>query len=391
MRILCVATKSPWPAIGGGRVDLRGLVDALAMAGAEPRVVAPVTGRRLDSSPAVGTRFVHAGPRTWPASALAVFRSASVVMARYEMRALATAVMEELDHFRPAVVHVQQAQLGWLLPAVRGRAATVLRQENVESDLIARLARISRWPLRALFSREAAALARAEATACRRAHVVAAISESDAAGLRALAPEATVRVVPAALPLVTTNDRERLAGEPPLLCLGSFDWRPNRDGAEWLLREVWPDLRQRLPGAVLHLAGPGSSRLGRGLADVVRHGVVAEARRMYDPRSIVLIPLRVGSGVRMRLLEAWVAGVPAVTTPAGCAGLGTGPTPGTLVGESAAAFAAEVARLAADPALRERLVGAGRQMLDVHRPARVAAAARACYEEAIARHRAEAG
>ncbi len=391
MRVLCVATKSPWPAIGGGRVDLRGLVDALAMAGAEPRVIAPAVGSEPAPPSPVGVRAVPTSPRAWPWSALAIIRSGSAVMARYEMKTLAAAVDEELGRFRPAVLHLQQAQLGWLLPAVRGRVATVLRQENVESDLIARLATISWWPLRAFLAREARALARAESAACRRAHIVAAISETDGARLRELAPEAIVRVVPAALPLAPADGRERLTGEPPLLCLGSFDWRPNRDGAEWLLREVWPGLRMRLPGAVLHLAGPGSDTLGRGLVNVVCHGIVAEARRMYDPRSIALIPLRVGSGVRMRLLEAWAAGVPAVTTPAGCAGLGTDRPVGALVAGSAEAFAAEVARLATDSALRERLVGTGRQMLDEHQPSRVAIAARACYDEAISRHRSGAG
>ena len=391
MRVLCVATKSPWPAIGGGRVDLRGLVDALAMAGAEPRVVAPTVGSEPPQLPAVDVRSVPARPRTWPWSLLAIVRSGSAVMARYEMKTLAAAVTEELDRFRPAVLHLQQAQLGWLLPAVRGRVATVLRQENVESDLIARLATISWWPLRAFLAREARALARAESAACRSAHVVAAISDSDSTRLRELAPEAIVRVVPAARPLMPAGDCERLSGDPPLLCLGSFDWRPNRDGAEWLLREVWPRLRLCLPDAVLHLAGPGSDTLGRGLASIVRHGIVAAARRMYDPRSIALIPLRIGSGVRMRLLEAWAAGVPAVTTPAGSAGLGTDRPVGALVAASAEAFAAEVARLATDSGLRQQLVASGRQTLDEHHPSRIAAAARACYEEAISRYRAGQG
>lgn len=391
MRVLCVATKSPWLGIGGGRVDLRGLMEALAMAGAEPRVVAPATHAENAPPAPVGVRSVPTGPRAWPWSALAILRGTSMVMARYEMKSLAAAVEEELARFRPAVVHVQQAQLGFLLPALRSRVATVLRQENVESDLIARLAAISWWPLRVFLAREARLLARAESVACRCAHVVAAISEADAARLRELAPDASVRVIPAALPLATVDGGKPLAGEPPLLCLGSFDWRPNRDGAQWLLREVWPILRQRLPGAVLHLAGPGSETLGRDAAGVVRHGVVPEASWMYDPRSIALIPLRVGSGVRMRLLEAWTAGVPAVSTPAGTAGLCSGRQLGALVAASAQEFAAEVTRLAADPGLRERLVAAGRQMLADHGSTRVAAAARACYEEAIERSRAGTG
>ena len=93
----------------------------------------------------------------------------------------------------------------------------------------------------------------------------------------------------------------------------------------------------------------------------------------------------------MRLLEAWAAGVPAVTTPAGSAGLGTDRPVGALVAASAEAFAAEVARLATDSGLRQQLVASGRQTLDEHHPSRIAAAARACYEEAISRYRAGQG
>lgn len=391
MRVLCVATKSPWPAIGGGRVDLCGLIDALSMAGAELRVVAPAN-RHAGTSPAPAClRTVETTPRSWPWSLLAAVRHRSAVMARYEMTALTAAVKDELALFRPDVVHLQQAQLGWLLPVLRRRAPCVLRQENVESDLIARLATVSRWPFSVLLTREAKALARAEAAACGLAHVVAAISPHDAARLNELTSGTRVRVIPASLPLTRCGDTETLTGDPPLLCLGSFNWRPNRDGAKWLLREVWPLLRQHLPSAVLHLAGPGTPALGRGQRGVVSHGIVADARRLYDPRVIALIPLRVGSGVRMRLLEAWSAGVPAVTTTAGCAGVGTPDSLGALVADTPDAFAREVARLVSDPSLREQLVAAGRGILLEHQPARVAAAARACYEEAIACYRATAG
>ena len=78
-----------------------------------------------------------------------------------------------------------------------------------------------------------------------------------------------------------------------------------RAARDRLLDEVWPIIRSRAPEAVLHLAGPGSETLRvPGCGGVVRRGTVARAGALYDRRSVALVPLRVGSGVRLRLLPS---------------------------------------------------------------------------------------
>ena len=140
------------------------------------------------------------------------------------------------------------------------------------------------------------------------------------------------------------------------------------------------------PGATLHLAGPGSDRLGRvSGGPVTCHGRVEEVGPLYDPRAVALIPLRVGSGVRLRLLEAWWAGVPAVATPVAAEGLLDGNAEGACIAGTAEEFAAAAARLATDRSLRARLVAAGRRRLLTHAAGRVAGLAREVYLEAIDR------
>jgi glycosyltransferase involved in cell wall biosynthesis len=260
----------------------------------------------------------------------------------------------------------------------------VLRQQNVESRVLARLAAVLAPPLRPLLRWQAARLRRAEASGCRAADVVAAISEPDAALLRELAPAARVAVLPAAYARRGRGSAS-LAGSPPLLCLGSFDWWPTRDGGRWLLRDVWPRLRRLLPGAVLHLAGPGSGRLARPVPPgVVVHGALPDSRTVLDPGAIALVPLRAGSGVRLRILEAWDAGLPVVTTPVGGEGLVATDGDGAMVAADAAEFAAPAARVAGDGELRQRLAAPGEERLAAHAPQRVAAVARALYTMAVA-------
>lgn len=382
LRVLVVATKPPFSSTGGGSVSLHGLLHALPDHGVDIRVVAPGTPPASTSAPYPQV-CVATHPRPWVRVLPGLLTGWPLMVARYRLPALARAVEEEIAHSAPDVVHLEQLHLGWLIQRIGRRAAVVLRQQNVESLLLARLAELLPAPLRWAAQLESRRTARFEAGACAAADIVAAISNVDAARLRTLAPRARVEVLPAPLVFEAAAAPLPLRGSPPFLCLGSFDWLPNRDGARWLIDEVWPRLRHLSPGGVLHIAGPGSTTLGpAGERSVERHGRVEAAASLYDPRAVVLIPLRAGSGVRMRLLEAWAAGVPAVTSPLAGEGMVTGDGDGALVASSAHEFASAAARLAEDPELRQRIIESGRAKLTDHDCGRVAARARQIYVQA---------
>jgi len=390
LRVLVVATKAPHPPIGGGNVALDALLRALADSGVEVRVVAPSRCEGT-SDPAPYSLRPAAAARPWFRLATHVAAGVPIGVARYHLPALADAVEAELAAFDPQVVHVEQAQLTWLVLRLSSRRPLVLRQQNVESRILERLAGTRAGFVASFLRREARRTAAVEARACRAAGTVAAISEPDAAVLRSLAPASRVVVLPAPLPHFTATAAPALRGNPPLLCLGSFDWWPNGDGARWLLREVWPTLRDSLPGAVLHVAGPGSQRLGRTHDDrIERHGVVRDPAALYDPLAVALVPVRAGSGVRLRILEAWMARVPVVTTSVGGEGLVAAGGRRALIADEPHAFAAAAVRLARDPSLRDDLIRGGEAALEGHRSVTVARMAVETYRETIARHRREA-
>ncbi len=154
---------------------------------------------------------------------------------------------------------------------------------------------------------------------------------------------------------------------PPVACLtGNLGYFPTREGAEWLLREVWPRVVARGVEVELRLAGARPSRsLARAVARAGGRldGDPPSLDRVLAESSLALVPLRAGSGVPIKLLEAWAAAVPAIATPWAAAGAGGVDGEDHLAAEDAEAWAGAIARLATDAELGARLAAGGRRRL----------------------------
>lgn len=400
MRLLWIATKPPLPPIDGGRLVAATTLAVLAEQGVEIDLVAPVPRSGSPAGdPAETTElstFCH--PHLIPVSrrgkVAALLRSAlsrrpfSIV--RHEHEAVRRRVAELVASRGYDAVHVEQVQaLAQAEPAWRQGLPVVLRAQNVESDLW-------RWedpgvghggPTLPLVGRgmawEARRLAAFEGWAVRRVTTTVTLSARDGERLRELAG-AGARVVAVPPPFAATLPAggRSLPGEPPLILMGSGGWLPNRDANRWFLSAVWQEIRARVPGAVLHLFASAGERPPVP-AGVTAHDPPADSADAFAPGGILVVPLRVGSGVRMKILEAWARGLCVVATPEAVAGLEARDGHELLVARDAAGFAAAIRRLAEDTGLQESLIAAGRRALTEHHdPASVARCLLDIYETA---------
>jgi hypothetical protein len=270
------------------------------------------------------------------------------------------------------LVHAEQLQA--LPQALAARLPLVLRAQNVESDLWGAASRRRGGLAGRLLAAEARRLAAAEGAAVRRAAATVALTPADAARLAELAGTgARVHAVAAPFPPRLPVGKAALFGDPPVILLGSAGWLPNADSAAWFAASIWPDVRRALPGAVLHVFGEAVP-VEQPATAVVAHPPPSDSAEAFAPRAILAVPLRIASGVRMKVLEAWARGVPVVATPEAVAGLDATHGCELLVAQDGAEFAAALARLHREPALARALVAAGRQRLAAHHaPAAVAA------------------
>lgn len=394
MKILCVATKIPWPPVDGGRLLLYNTLQALAAAGHRLTLVAPTLGgdgaaATAELRPLCRLQPVPAQlrPRAVDAVRAQVLRQPWTVV-RHRLPAVRRRVIELLRDEPFDVIHAEQVQALGSVTGITAAPPVVWRAQNVESDLWRATARQASWQ-RPLFALEARRLARFEGEAVRRAAATIALTAEDAARLAMLSgePDKIRRVAAPFAAELRAADRE-LEGSPAVVLLGSGGWLPNRRGARWFLDEVWPRVRDALDGAVLHVFG---TDLARDRPAVRVHPPPEDSRDAFPRGAILAVPLAIASGVRMKILESWARGVPVVATPAAARGLGAEPGRELAVAETAADFVKAIRELAGSSELVASRTIVGRALLSrEHAFDRVAVRLTEIYDAALSGHPSEA-
>lgn len=174
--------------------------------------------------------------------------------------------------------------------------------------------------------------------------------------------------------LVVENvvDAEKLASMTPqtrelsLLFVGDFNYAPNREGAEFILKQVWPEIRSAIPNAQLWLVGTNTQAhilAQNGRDGIVVTGAVDEVLPYLQRATISIAPLFAGSGTRLKILEALGAGLPVVATPAASEGIEAEDGVHLLIANDAKAFIECCLRLLKDNVLRAQLAEAGRLLV----------------------------
>jgi polysaccharide biosynthesis protein PslH len=188
-------------------------------------------------------------------------------------------------------------------------------------------------------------------------------SGCDARAVNAIAPTARVVVYPNALRAGPPPPR---ADEEAIVFSGNMEYHPNIAAVRFFRREVWPLLRERWPRLVWRLLGrnpqavreftAGDSRIE--VTGPVEYAVAELARSR-----VAVVPLLAGSGTRLKILEAWAAGLPVVSTTIGAEGLPARHGENLLLADAAAPFAEAVSGLLSSPDLRATLGAAGRLLV----------------------------
>jgi glycosyltransferase involved in cell wall biosynthesis len=307
-------------------------------------------------------------PRTTRLRRIRALLDPAPVAAAMDRSRAGSAVIAQALAAKPDVVLVDFPHAAVLLPD-RIEPASVIFTHNVEAEIFERHAAIARRLMRPVWRSQSLKMRRFEGEALRRFDSVIAVSKRDGKALTELYQLPTVEVIDTGVDLEFYAMSPRPALAPAdsgtIVFTGAMDWRANIDGIEYLMDEVWPLVLAKRPrvNAVIVGRNPPPDLVAkakdRGLAWEFT-GFVNDIRAYVRHSHVYVIPLRVGSGTRIKAFEAMAMGRPVVSTTIGVEGLDVTPETHYLAADTAADFAAGILRLLGDPNLCVRLARAAR-------------------------------
>jgi glycosyltransferase involved in cell wall biosynthesis len=235
---------------------------------------------------------------------------------------------------------------------------SVLFQHNVESEIWRRHAETASNPVKkAMYGMEFRKMLRYEQAAVRKFQQVIAVSENDRSLMTQWVDADRVTVVPTGVDLAQYKPDPNSAEPAPLVTfVGAMDWEPNVDGVEYFCSEVWPAIQKEVPGAHFRIVGRNPVRRVEKWASesIEVTGRVPSGIEHLRESAVVIVPLRIGGGTRLKIYEAMAAAKAVVSTTVGAEGLDIHPGRDIILADDARAFSQAVIMLLRDRELRRR-------------------------------------
>ena len=374
MKILAVTTKSPWPLTEGRALRTYNLLKQAASEH-EITLCSFVQSEEEQAGIEKLREFcaeVHAVPLYLRAprlslvvdAALEVFGTAPLHARKYAKPRMRRLLRSLLQSQRYDVLHLDMLHLAEL-GRIENAPPIVLVEHNVESQILQRrYENEASWLRRRYIRYQQRKLKRYEVLQCNRAAQVVSVSDEDQKLLRNLGVTTTITTVPNAVDTEFFVPSSEQCEPSSLVYVGSLAWFPNEDAVDYFVTEILPLLEARNANVKLRVIGhiPDGAKVSRWRSSqaVELLGFVDDIRPHVARAAVYVVPLRIGGGTRLKILDAMAMGKAVVSTAVGCEGLGLSHDEQALVASSPEDFADAVCALLADRERATRLGQSGR-------------------------------
>ena len=264
------------------------------------------------------------------------------------------------------VIYAEHFHMSQYVPT-NSSPVKVLDQHNVESVILRRFFESQPLgPIKIFAWLEWRKMLRYEPWICRNFDRILAVTNVDKEIMRPwLRPEQSISVIPIGVDTAYFQPQNYNWHSKELISVGTMYWKPNVDGILWFHDTVYPRVKERVPDVKLTIVGtrPPAEIVRLAKDDRVTVTGWVEDVRPYMARSVAMVvPLHVGSGMRVKILNALAMGLPVVSTSVGCEGIDVTDGENILIADDPAGFAEAITRLLGDRDLRQRLSEQGRAL-----------------------------
>lgn len=373
-RILFVSLALPFPTTNGHRMRNRGILEALKTEGhsvtmvsfaeeEEIRNPSPEMRAACDKIRMIPTPVARNGLREYGMRFLTIASSLPYGVRKFHHPGMKSLVRQELAGGEYDLIVCDDIYMRSNIPEKAG-IPILLNKHDLTYEIVERFLEYERNPVKRMYGRlEGGKIRKLEGRLCREAAMVLAVSRRDGELLRSFGSEIRISVVPNVIDV----DRYKpvLFEEPKtVLYVGAMDYLANRDAAEYFAFEILPILRDMAHGVTFRVAGRNvpADLLERtkGIRDIEFTGEVKDMTAEIRKATVCVVPLRFGSGTRLKILEACAMEKAVVSTTMGAEGLDFVEGEEIIRADGPEAFARQVAGLLKDRPRRVSLGKAGR-------------------------------
>jgi glycosyltransferase involved in cell wall biosynthesis len=376
MKILFITPKIPYPPVDGHKKSMWGVIKYLSLLGHEIHVVAYRQNENIDKLKSEIEKFANINvlnvhTRNSLSGAFKnLFSSIPYNLYKYERRELAEFLEDYLKNENTDIVHITNSHMGWVIDIVRkySKAPVVLRQENLEMMIMKRFYETQKNPLLKFYALiQYKKFLKYEPELCAKFDKCIMMSEEDEKELKVLNPNVKTTVIPLGVEKDLLNIPRDKPQQYSLVHIGSLQWYPNREGLDWFLNEIFPTVLERFPNAKLYLYGGGVPEdfqfIESVKPNIIIKGFVENIWEELKDKSLAVIPLRIGSGIRVKILEMLAVGINIITTSIGKEGLAVKDNKELLIADTAGEFAEKIINFFENKIDLSRMSGSGKSFV----------------------------
>lgn len=377
MKILEIVMNMPYPPTDGGRIGVYRPARALVRRGHEVCFVCLVQrGEQVPEAFAreFVVRAMEADLRThFTGMLLNLLSPVPYTFAKHQPPGFMELVLRVTNEFQPDIVHTDSLHVAppGLAAARHAGVPAVLRAHNVDSVLMARFRDSQHNPLARVYAAvQYQKLVRYEQRLLPQFDRRVAVTQVDAAMLSRIAGGVRVDTIPAGVDGEYFRPTQYPEENNTIVSVALMRWIPNIVSTQWFLEDVLPQIRAQAPDARFMIVGaepPESIRSYHDGQRTIVTGLVDDIRPLVARAAVFVVPTQVGSGMRIKVLEALAMGKAVVSTSIGCEGIeGLVNGDNIIIADRADDFARSVVELMGDPARRRQLGQRGRELVCRH-------------------------
>lgn len=366
MKILQICSKIPFAPKDGGGIAMNILTHGLMEQGNLVHILAISTPKHfikddsIDSDyqkkTAYQSVFIDTSVKSFDAF-LNLFSSKSYNVIRFYSKDFENALIEKLKLEQYDIIQLESLWVTPYLETIRkhSKAKIVLRSHNVEFMIWERLAEESNSTFKKMyFKLLAKRLKKYELSLLNKYDAIAVITQLDASVFKIAGCKVPMIHIPFGIDLekykIDTSNLEKSS----VFHIGAMDWQPNIDGVNWFLKNVWIKVSELHPSQKLYLAGRNIST-EYAQANVVVDGEVEDAHSYINSKSIMIVPLNSGGGMRVKIIEGMAFGKTIVSTSIGAEGIDYENNKNILIADSESEFIDAIDRCLKDTEFAEKL------------------------------------